>query len=86
MHLRPVEHATNRPRVIGTAKQKCRPLGAGHSSLRLYRLRGARPGIVVMPADTTTELSAGSDIVAIAPDVFISARSISAEQRKRQAE
>jgi hypothetical protein len=46
----------------------------------------ARPSIVVLPADTATELKAESEIVANAADVLISARSSGAEQRRCQAE
>jgi hypothetical protein len=52
-----------------------------HALLRLHRLRDARPSIVVLPADTTTELKAESEIVLTAADVFVGARSSGAEQR-----
>jgi hypothetical protein len=68
------------------ANQKGRILEADHASLWLHRLRDARPSIAVLPADTTTELEAESEIVANAADVFIGARSTGAGQRRRQAE
>jgi hypothetical protein len=46
----------------------------------------AWPSIVVLPADIATELKAKSEIVANGADVFISARSSGAEQRRCQTE